>query len=61
MTCSCVASLAGRNQGFKQNFTSFAEWEKTYGYANLSSTNSTSDSDIDSDERKRGEYNYLHV
>ncbi|XP_033752489.1 uncharacterized protein LOC117336185 isoform X9 [Pecten maximus] len=40
-----------RNQGFRHNFSSYAEWEKTYGCV-LSSTSDSSGSDSDSDEAK---------
>lgn len=47
----CVFS--GRNQGFRHNFSSYAEWEKTYGYQLSSGSGSESDdSDLDSDEKK---------
>ncbi|XP_021353363.1 cytosolic carboxypeptidase 2-like isoform X28 [Mizuhopecten yessoensis] len=39
-----------RNQGFRHNFSSYAEWEKTYGLV-LSSTSDSSDSDSDSDSK----------
>lgn len=43
----------GRNQGFRHNFSSYAEWEKTYGYQLSSGSGSESDdSDLDSDEKK---------
>ncbi|XP_052705976.1 uncharacterized protein LOC128181564 isoform X1 [Crassostrea angulata] len=42
-----------RNQGFRHNFSSYAEWEKTYGYQLSSGSGSESDdSDLDSDEKK---------
>uniref|UniRef100_K1QKD8 Cytosolic carboxypeptidase 2 n=1 Tax=Magallana gigas TaxID=29159 RepID=K1QKD8_MAGGI len=45
--------LTGRNQGFRHNFSSYAEWEKTYGYQLSSGSGSESDdSDLDSDEKK---------
>eukprot|EP00105_Crassostrea_gigas_P021414 XP_011440536.1 PREDICTED: uncharacterized protein LOC105337506 isoform X3 [Crassostrea gigas] len=46
-------SIFGRNQGFRHNFSSYAEWEKTYGYQLSSGSGSESDdSDLDSDEKK---------
>ena len=45
--------ISGRNQGFRHNFSSYAEWEKTYGYQLSSGSGSESDdSDLDSDEKK---------
>lgn len=45
--------FSGRNQGFRHNFSSYAEWEKTYGYQLSSGSGSESDdSDLDSDEKK---------
>lgn len=48
-----VFVFSGRNQGFRHNFSSYAEWEKTYGYQLSSGSGSESDdSDLDSDEKK---------
>uniref|UniRef100_A0A8W8N7I6 Peptidase M14 domain-containing protein n=1 Tax=Magallana gigas TaxID=29159 RepID=A0A8W8N7I6_MAGGI len=45
-----------RNQGFRHNFSSYAEWEKTYGYQLSSGSGSESDdSDLDSDEKKNAD------
>ncbi|XP_061174704.1 uncharacterized protein LOC133183807 isoform X2 [Saccostrea echinata] len=42
-----------RNQGFRHNFSSYAEWEKTYGYQLSSGSGSESDdSDSDFDDKK---------
>ncbi|XP_055996459.1 cytosolic carboxypeptidase 2-like isoform X25 [Ostrea edulis] len=49
-------SIFGRNQGFRHNFSSYAEWEKTYGYQLSSGSESEcDDSDSDSDEKKNAE------
>uniref|UniRef100_A0A8W8MZR7 Peptidase M14 domain-containing protein n=1 Tax=Magallana gigas TaxID=29159 RepID=A0A8W8MZR7_MAGGI len=49
-------SIFGRNQGFRHNFSSYAEWEKTYGYQLSSGSGSESDdSDLDSDEKKNAD------
>lgn len=55
--------FSGRNQGFRHNFSSYAEWEKTYGYQLSSGSGSESDdSDLDSDEKKNaGKWKYLSI
>ncbi|XP_052064464.1 uncharacterized protein LOC127704447 isoform X9 [Mytilus californianus] len=46
----------GRNQGFRHNFSSYAEWEKTYGYNISSDSGSESDNDdSDSESKKNGD------
>lgn len=50
-------TISGRNQGFRHNFSSYAEWEKTYGYQLSSGSESEcDDSDSDSDEKKNGKH-----
>ncbi|XP_071120373.1 uncharacterized protein [Mytilus edulis] len=47
---------SGRNQGFRHNFSSYAEWEKTYGYNISSDSGSESDNDdSDSEGKKNGD------
>ncbi|CAC5414449.1 AGBL2_3 [Mytilus coruscus] len=47
---------SGRNQGFRHNFSSYAEWEKTYGYNISSDSGSESDNDdSDSESKKNGD------
>lgn len=47
--------FSGRNQGFRHNFSSYAEWEKTYGYNISSDSGSESDNDdSDSEGKKNG-------
>ncbi|KAK3102987.1 hypothetical protein FSP39_015543 [Pinctada imbricata] len=47
-------SVFGRNQGFRHNFSSYAEWEKTYGYQLSSGSESDSESESDSDKKGDG-------
>ncbi|VDI78246.1 Hypothetical predicted protein [Mytilus galloprovincialis] len=51
-----IAPCNGRNQGFRHNFSSYAEWEKTYGYNISSDSGSESDNDdSDSEGKKNGD------
>lgn len=44
---------AGRNQGYRNTFTNYADWEKNYSFALSSGSSDTSQSDSDSDESKK--------
>lgn len=51
--------FSGRNQGYKSNFQSYAEWEKNFPY-NMSVSESSESDDSDSDDKK-GNPSILYV